>query len=269
MAFDDVNDAGRDNDPTGVLVSHSQAETTYDPPGVLELGRSYYWRVDEVNDLHPNSPWKGNIWSFTTSHFVVIDDFEHYDAMSNHIWSVWLDGLGYGVPDTADYYAGNGTGSAVGDETTASFTEETIVKSGLQSMPLAYDNNKQGYANYSEVELTLTSLRDWTQQDVEELSLWFRGMLNNDADPFYVALSDGAGTSVVVVHENPDAATIDIWTEWIIPLQMFADQGIDLTDIDRISIGLGTKGNTTMPGGSGKMYIDDIRLYRPKEKAGL
>jgi len=30
----------------------------------LTPGQTYYWRVDEVNDLHPESPWKGNVWSF-------------------------------------------------------------------------------------------------------------------------------------------------------------------------------------------------------------
>jgi hypothetical protein len=49
----------------------------------------------------------------------------------------------------------------------------------------------------------------------------------------------------------------------VIPLQAFADQGIDLSDVDTIAIGLGTRGNMTTPGGSGKMYFDDIRLYRP------
>ena len=27
-------------------------------------GATYYWRIDEVNDLHPDSPWKGDVWSF-------------------------------------------------------------------------------------------------------------------------------------------------------------------------------------------------------------
>jgi hypothetical protein len=72
----------------------------------------------------------------------------------------------------------------------------------------------------------------------------------------------------VVVNNDPAAATIDTWTEWVIPLQAFADQGIDLTKVDRIAIGLGTKGNMTTPGGSGKMFFDDIRLYRPREAAG-
>jgi hypothetical protein len=70
-----------------------------------------------------------------------------------------------------------------------------------------------------------------------------------------------------VVHDDPTAATIDTWTEWIIPLQAFADQGIVLTDVDRIAIGLGTKGNITVPGGSGKMFFDDIRLYGPRDPA--
>jgi len=33
-------------------------------PEGLVPGTTYYWRVDEVNDADPNSPWKGNVWSF-------------------------------------------------------------------------------------------------------------------------------------------------------------------------------------------------------------
>jgi len=144
-------------------------------PGQLELATAYYWRIDEVNSINPNSPWAGNVWSFTTSDYFVIDDFEDYDAGENQIWFAWHDGLGYGTPGTAGYYGGNGTGAAVGDETTLSYTEETIVHSGSQSMPVVYDNNKQGYSRYSAVELTLSDVRDWTDEGVVELSLWFRG----------------------------------------------------------------------------------------------
>ncbi|GAI93403.1 unnamed protein product, partial [marine sediment metagenome] len=136
---------------------------------------TYFWRIDEVNSVNPDSPWPSNVWSFTTGDFFVIDDFEDYDAADNQIWFAWHDGLGAGALGTPGYVPGNGTGSAVGDETTASYTEETIVNGGLQSMPLVYDNNQQGYSMYSEVELTLTNQRDWTEQGVTELSLWFRG----------------------------------------------------------------------------------------------
>ena len=433
-------------------------EESYDP-GRLLLETTYYWRIDEVNGINPDSPWVGNVWSFTTGDFFVIDDFEDYDAGENQIWYTWHDGLGYGTPGTADYFAGNGTGAAVGDETTASYTEETIVHGGGKSMPVAYDNNKQDYSKYSEVELKLSAVRDWTEGGVAELSLWFRGypgavgsfvegpagtftmtgsgadiwavngveadefhfsykmltgagsiiarvnsvqntnawakagvmireslspnsahafaaitpvngvaaqgrpstggvsynvnqsgitaprwvklersvsgnftvshsangtswqpvtgatpqnipmgsnvyiglaltshddaltcqavfsnvtitgtvgaqwtnqdigIASNATEPLYVALSNSTGSPAVVVHDDPAVAQIDTWTEWVIPLQAFADQGIVLTNVDRIAIGLGTKGNMTIPGGSGKMFFDDIRLNRPKEAA--
>jgi len=441
-------------------------EESYDP-GKLILNTTYFWRIEEVNGVNPDSPWAGNVWSFTTSDFFVIDDFELYDAGENQIWFSWHDGLGYGTPGTADFFAGNGTGAAVGDENTPSYTEETIVHGGDQSMPIVYDNNKQGYAYYSEVEYTLTDQRDWTAEGVAELSLWFRGspasvgsfvedpigtytmtasgadiwnaadefhfaykMLtgtgsiiarvesveqtdnwakagvmiretldagskfaavyitptntdgtatngcrfqarmdadidatsdtsvatpeqtaivapywvklerdiagnfrayysangstwqqmswnpqnismssnvyvglaltshnanatceakfsgvtitgtagpqwanqdigieSNAAEPLYVAVSNSAGAPAVVVNDDPAATNIDTWTEWIIPLSAFADQGINLSNVDRIAIGLGTQGNMAIPGGSGKMFIDDIRLYQSREAA--
>jgi len=78
-----------------------------------------------------------------------------------------------------------------------------------------------------------------------------------------VAVSNAGGQAVVVYHDDPSAAQTDAWTEWVIPLQTLADQGIDLTNVDRIALGVGTKGNATAPGGTGKMLFDDIRLYRP------
>ena len=438
-------------------------EESYDP-GKLGLTTIYYWRIDEVNGVNPDSPWAGNVWSFTTSDFFVIDDFEVYDAGENQIWYAWKDGLGYGTPDTPPYFAGNGTGAAVGDETTDSFTEETIIHEGGQSMPLAFDNNKQGYSKYSEAELTLSDIRDWTADGVAELSLWFRGspasvgsfvegpvgtytmtasgadiwnqadefhyafkmltgpgsiiakienveqtdnwakagvmiretldagskfaavyitstnadgtatngcrfqartdtdidatsdttvataeqtvitapywvkldrdfagnfrgyyssdgvtwqamswnsqnipmtsnvyiglaltshntaltcegkfsnvtitgtvgpqwanqdigILSNDPESIYVAVSNNTGEPVVVVYDDPAATHIETWTEWIIGLQSLADIGLNLTDVDRIAIGIGTRGNMTAPGGSGKMFFDDIRLYQPR-----
>jgi hypothetical protein len=438
------------SDTTGVYRGR-QSGTSYTPAEGVELGGGpYYWRVDENNN--DGTLTKGRTWTFTVADFRLIDDFESYNAVENQIWYAWHDGLGYGTPGTPPYFAGNGTGSAVGDENTASFTEETIVHGGGQSMPLAYDNNKQGFAKYSETEFTLISPRDWGKYGISELSLWFRGnpgsagsfveapvgtytmtgsgvdiwgtadqfhfayrtltgagsiiakvesvtntnawakagvmiretldagskhafacvtpgngvafqgrtdtdtasfntnqtglaapywvrlerdaagnftashsangttwqpvtnsvpqnismssvvyiglaltshdaaqtcqakfsnvrttgtvsaqwahqdvgIASNAAEPLYVALSNSAGQPAVVVHPDPAAATIDIWTEWVIPLSAFGDQGINLADVDRIAIGLGTKGNQTVPGGAGKMYFDDIRLYQPR-----
>jgi hypothetical protein len=60
--FEDI-DAATTNSP---LFRGNQSDTTYPIAGRLELGKTYYWRIDEVNDLEPGSPWKGNVWSFTT-----------------------------------------------------------------------------------------------------------------------------------------------------------------------------------------------------------
>jgi len=250
------------SDTTGIYRGR-QTATMFAPAEGVQWGSGpYYWRIDEVNNDGTMST--GRIWSFTVADYLSIDDFESYDAGDNQIWYAWHDGLGYGAPGTPPYFAGNGTGAAVGDEATASFTEETIVHGGRQSMPVAYDNNKQGFAKYSEAELTLTAPRDWTGHGVAELSLWFRGNPANTPEPLYVGISNSAGQPAVVVHPDPAAAQTTTWTEWVIPLSTLANQGITLTNVDRIAIGLGTRGNMTTPGGSGKMYFDDIRLYRPR-----
>jgi len=108
--------------------------------------------------------------------------------------------------------------------------------------------------------MTLVYPRDWTEKGVGILTIWFRGEPANAAEPLYVALNGSA----VVTHDNPDAALVEEWTQWNIDLQVFADKGVDLANVDKIAIGLGTRGNTTTPGGSGTMYFDDIGLYRPE-----
>jgi len=36
-------------------------------PEGLVPGTTYYWRIDEVNEADPNSPWKGPIWNFSVA----------------------------------------------------------------------------------------------------------------------------------------------------------------------------------------------------------
>ena len=121
----------------------------------------------------------------------------------------------------------------------------------------SHNNSATCQAVFTNVTTTGTVGQQWTNQDI--------GIASNDAEPLYVAVSNSAGAPAVVVHDDPAAANIDTWTEWVIPLQAFADQGIVLTNVDKIAIGLGTKGNMTIPGGSGKMYFDDARLYQSRE----
>jgi hypothetical protein len=217
-------------------------------PGTLAWGTTYYWRVDEVNNANPDSPWAGAVWSFTTADFLVIDDIESYndidppDPESHTIFAAWIDG--YATPTTNGALVGNNL---------PPYTERTNVHSGAQAMPLSYENNLK----FSEATLTLKTGNDWTREGVANLSLWFRGAATNAAERMYVVLN---GTAVV--YNNDTSLTQKTaWTEWVIPLQQFV--GVNLTNVTSITIGFGTRGNTTLPGGTGQMYFDDIRLYRP------
>ncbi|MBN2315377.1 MAG: hypothetical protein JXM79_15720 [Sedimentisphaerales bacterium] len=230
--------------------TRSLGDESYDP-GKLAWETSYYWRIDEVNNLNPDSPWTGKVWSFTTADFAIVDDFEGYtddDAAGQAVWQSWIDG--YGVADN---------GAQVG-YLMPPYAEQTIVHGGSQSMPLTYDNTAP--VTNSEAVLTLTNVRDWTEEGVAKLSLWFRGDTANAAEPLYVAVSNATGGPAIATYNDPSAVTTTIWTQWIVPLQTFADQGINLLNVDKIAIGLGSKGGASA-GGTGTLYIDDIRLNRP------
>jgi hypothetical protein len=219
---------------------------SYDP-GQLEWDTTYYWRIDEANNTNTDSPWTGPLWNFTTANFLIIDDFESYndidpaDPASNRIFLAWVDGF-----DNP-----NVNGSIVG-YANPPFVELTIVHNGNQSMPFSYDNS----VGKSEATLTLTNNRDWTINGVNTLVIWFRGESGNAVEPMYVALNDSA----VVNHDNPDAAQRRSWIQWNINLQAFADQGVNLANVNSITLGLGNRSNP-VAGGSGMMYFDDIRLY--------
>ncbi len=227
--------------------NRSLGSESYDP-GKLAWHSNYYWRVDAIYD---SGPVKGLVWSFSTADFILVDDFESYDDIDplpgepgiNRIFDKWIDG--YLNPTT--------NGALVGNDIPP-YAETTVVHDGGQSMPYLYDNNLKT----SEATLTLVYPRDWTEQGVTKLSLWFRGSSTNAAERMFVALNGIA----VVYHDDPAVTQKTGWTRWVIDLQGFADQGVNLANVNTIAIGLGNR-NNPVAGGSGKMYFDDIRLYPP------
>lgn len=63
LSFDDVDNATVAS-PLGVLVSQGQDANSFHTTR-LELGRTYFWRVDEVNAPPTSTVFKGSVWSFT------------------------------------------------------------------------------------------------------------------------------------------------------------------------------------------------------------
>ncbi|UCD49902.1 MAG: discoidin domain-containing protein [Phycisphaerales bacterium] len=215
-------------DPNAPVLAATVAETEYDP-GALALGTAYYWQITEVNEAEAVSTWEGSVWSFVTQEYLVVDDFESYDDEENRIYDTWLDGWI------------NETGSTVG-YLEEPFAETLIVHSGVQAMPLFYDN--AGVAT-SEAEIALT--QDWTASGIKSLALYFYGALENTGQ-LYVEIN---GNRVDYDGAASDLATPQ-WQPWNIDLLTV---GGDLSNVTELTIGI--KG----AGAAGVVYVDDIRLY--------
>ena len=214
-------------------------EASYSTPP-LDVDSTYYWRVDEVNDAETPTTWQGEIWSFTTPEFLVVDDFELYndlnpeDPESNRIFNTWIDGYGIAT-----------NGSIVGNDV-APFAEQGIVSGGSQSMPFSYDNSTAGNSEATANVANLQIGQDWTKGATETLVLWIRGALSNAAaDQLYVKIND---TKVIYGGDLSEP----IYKQWNVDL---ASLGISLSNITTLSIGVDG-------GGSGMLYVDDIALYR-------
>ena len=224
-------------------------ETAGEPsatPGDLAFGATYYWRVDEVNEAEAISVWSGDVWSFVVQEFGLIDGFEDYDNEDNPIYDTWIDGWI------------NETGSTVG-YLTEPFAERTIVNSGAQSMPLAYDNSVSPF--YSEAEYDLGGM-DLAANGADTLQLYVHGDTTNTAETLYVALANSNGQMAVVSHSDATVIQGDTWVEWQIPLSEFS--GVNLASVATIYVGVGDRANPTA-GGTGIIYVDDIGYGHPAE----
>jgi len=223
-----------------VSIPADRSYVSYDT-GELELGQSYYWKVNEVNEAETPATWQGDVLNFSTLDYLVVDDIEDYnDFEPDRVFDTWIDG--WGVPTN---------GSQVGSDVPP-FAEQTIVHGGNQSMPLRYDNNT---ASYSEATANVANLKvgpDWTKYGIKALILYFYGDPNNTAQQMYVKLN-----GVKVTYDgDAESLTRTAWQTWNIDLKDFT--GVNLSNITELSIGLERSGAA---GGSGVVYIDDIRLY--------
>jgi|GEM_PF-567135 len=214
----------------GAVAAQTATDHSYTPTGLL-LGTEYFWKVDEVGVA---GTYAGDVWSFTTEQYAVVEDFESYnddvDAETT-IWQAWVDGL-----------TDNASGSMVGYDPSP-FAETTIVHGGAQSMPLTYDNTSFAF---SEAKRTFDSPQDWTASGIKSLSLWFRGTTGNTGT-LYIKLNN------TKVTYNGPATNMGIagWHRWNIDLSTVGN----VSSVRSLTIGIDGSGAV------GKLYFDDIRLY--------
>ena len=227
--------------------------TTYSLPDGLGWGQTYYWRVDEVEDA--GVILRGEIWSFTTADFILVDGFETYnnDLPTTMVINQNWEGM---------------SGAIVG-YSAAPYAERRFVHVGKQSMPLFYTIG-------SKAERTFALLDDWTVGGVNILSVWFRGAADNYPGQLYVAVADSAGSTAMSVNPDPNAVLATEWTKWQIPLSDFSANGVNLSAVAKMSIGVADSPKRTHrtlatpfavevsadEQKGGKIEVDTIKLVR-------
>ena len=244
----DHHDVYVGTDASGLSLAGSVSESSFDTLALdLQLGQSYAWRVDEINEVMDPSIWEGAVWNFTTADTIPIDDMESYkDEEFLEIWATWIDG--FDDPANGSLV---GAAPAIGD-----FAPETgIVNGGSQSLPIWFDNSTVAI---SEATRTFEQTQDWSRSGVKTLVLSFsRGAENTGNGRVYVKVND-----TKVVHPEDPAALPPAWDQW-------AQWNIDLTalgtDLTRVrSLTVGIEG----AGANGVVYVDDIQLVGAASESG-
>jgi len=213
----------------------------------LDLAGTYFWRIDEVNDVETPTAWQGDIWRLSTLEYLVVEDFESYNDIeagqegSNFVYETWIDGFG----TTAN-------GSTVGYfEAFQPSMEKTVVYDGKQSVPLFYNNTT---ASLSEVTANVADLQagqDWTRHGIKGLTLRFSGDPANALQQMYVKVNG----KKVTYDGDAENLRLKTWQMWYIDL---ASLGVNLSNITTLTIGFERIGTI---GGQGMILLDGIRLY--------
>ncbi len=221
-------------DPNALTLAGTTVESSYTPAN-LDLNTMYYWQIVEVNDAEAISAWDGDVWSFTTQEYIEIDGFETYNDdidAGTTIWQTWIDG----IDDST-----NG-GGVVGNPSSP-FAEQTIVRTGDQSMNFFFTNDST--SAISEADRTFSPAQNWASHGVKSLTLWFYGAESNSGQ-LYVKINNNK-----VLYDGP-AVNIarPAWQMWSIDLSTVGN----VSNVTTLTIGVQGLG-------SGVVYVDDVRLY--------
>ena len=240
--FNDVND----RDPNVRTVVSDPCH----PAGALELDTTYYWAVDEVNNLADPNVWPGQIWEFTTLDYLSVDNFDSY-LNNPELYAVWDDG-----------YI-NSSGALIFVETLPEFTRDG---NSLMFQYNGIDKKLGSFIDADTADLEVGS--DWTHGGVKALQMVFMGQAGNSAtanDKMWVELEDTSSITGIVIYDgDPNDVKEDIWHEWAIDLGSFDACGVTLSNVGKISIGFGgAKAGQSTKSGTGTVYFDSVELVAP------
>ena len=212
----------------------------------LDLASTYYWRIDEVNDVETPTTWQGDVWSLATQEYLTVDGFESYNdtpagqAGSNLVYVTWVDGFGTTT-----------NGSTIGyTEAYQPSMEKTVVYDGKQSVPLFYNNTTAGFSEITANVANLQAGQDWSKHGIKGLTVRFFGDPANALQQLYVKIN---GTKVTY-DGNAENLQRAGWQMWYINL---ASLGVNLSSVTTLTVGLERLGTL---GGQGKILLDAIRL---------
>ena len=224
---------------TGAMekVEPAPTGTTYTPSN-LELGQTYEWRIDQVG---PAGTVTGHVWTFTTDDCLDVAGFDSY-VNDAELQAAWPHNIGGGFQ----------------------YVFLATDNQGNKSMQLDVQNQYEPY--FTEVTRTYDGPQDFTAFGVETMSLSFVGRDDNVEHPLYVRLEDAAGQSLQVEHPFTYACQSEIWRQWDISLEQFGAAGVDLTNVTKITVGMGSgsPSEQSLDDDKDTIFIGEISL-RPAE----
>ncbi len=144
-------------------------------PDGLQHGTTYYWRVDEVSEGDPDSPWKGKVWSFTVPSKEAYGPYPKdgmIDVPSDQMLS-WSPGFGtqthtvYLSTDPDEIANVDSDGKVVGDTT---YTPAEPLMAG-QTYYWRVDETSQGAVSKGEL-WSFTTVPDLAITDQDLVGYW-------------------------------------------------------------------------------------------------
>ncbi len=236
-------------DPNDMGDYHVASDTAFVPTD-LDLNKTYYWTVAEVNEAEDYPVWQSPAMSFSTVQSLSVDNFDDYgNSEEDYIWSVWKDGVETSANGGSEI--GKGIVTAAGDSPGLS---TDVYHRADYSMPVSFDNT--GANTFSQVTAQSVDLpigtANWSIGSPMTLTIWLRGDENTVVtdDQLYCTI----GGKTATYGGSIDILARTKWYQWDIDL---AALGVDISNIPSITIGIKKVGAA---GGIGTMYIDDIQL---------